>query len=113
MRNSYNNSKNLSVALCVRNEEEKLKKCLEALTFADEIVIVLDGCTDKSKEIARRFTKKIIEGRWPIEGDRRNLAIEHCQYTWILEVDADEIVSESLAMEIKKIIEKSKDDWPY
>ena len=111
MRNSYNNSKNLSVALCVRNEEEKLKKCLEALTFADEIVIVLDGCTDKSKEIARRFTKKIIEGRWPIEGDRRNLAIEHCQYTWILEVDADEIVSESLAMEIKKIIEKSKDDW--
>ena len=46
------------MALCVRNEEEKLKKCLEALTFADEIVIVLDGCTDKSKEIARRFTKK-------------------------------------------------------
>jgi len=111
MENSYKTKKKLSVALCIRNEEEKLKKCLDALTFADEIIILLDGCTDNSKGIAKRYTKKIIEGRWPIEGDRRNLAIKHCQNNWILEVDADEIVSSSLAMEVKEIIQKSTNDW--
>ena len=111
MQNSYKTKKKLSVALCIRNEEEKLKKCLDALTFADEIIILLDDCTDNSKEIAKRYTKKIIEGRWPIEGDRRNLAIKNCKNNWILEVDADEIVSKSLAMEVKETIQKSKNDW--
>ena len=111
MKNFYKSKKKLSVALCIKNEEEKLKKCLDAVTFADEIIILLDGCTDNSKEIAKRYTKKIIEGRWPIEGDRRNLAIKHCKNEWILEVDADEIVSKSLAIEVKKIIQKSKNDW--
>ena len=82
-----------------------MKKCLDALTFADEIIILLDDCTDNSKEIAKRYTKKIIEGRWPIEGDRRNLAIKNCKNNWILEVDADEIVSKSLAMEVKETIQ--------
>ena len=39
MQNSYKTKKKLSVALCIRNEEEKLKKCLDALTFVDEIII--------------------------------------------------------------------------
>ena len=111
MVNSDKTKKKLSVALCVRNEEEKLKKCLDALTFADEIIILLDGCSDSSKEIANKYTKKIIEGRWHIEGHRRNLAIKHCKNNWILEVDADEIVSKSLAIEIKETIQKSKKDW--
>ena len=55
MVNSDKTKKKLSVALCVRNEEEKLKKCLDALTFADEIIILLDGCSDSSKEIANKY----------------------------------------------------------
>ena len=111
MKISKKSKINLSVAMCIKNEEVKLKKCLDSLTFADEIVILLDDCTDNSKEIASKYTKKIIEGKWPIEGVRRNLAIKNCQNSWILEIDADEIVSKSLALEIKNTIQLSKNDW--
>ncbi len=114
MRNTKKSSNpkvKLSVALCIKNEGKRLKKCLDNLIFADEIVILLDGCSDNSKKIAKKYTNNIIEGNWPIEGDRRNLAIKYCKNNWILEVDADEIVSESLALEIKKTIQKNESDW--
>lgn len=60
MVNSCKTKKKLSVALCIRNEEEKLKKCLNALTFADEIIILLDGCSDNSKEIAKNYRKSVV-----------------------------------------------------
>ena len=43
---------NLSVLIIVHNEEKQLKACLETVKFADEIVVILDKCTDKSKLIA-------------------------------------------------------------
>ena len=58
---------NLSVLIVVSNEEKQLKDCIETVKFADEIVIVLDKCTDKSKKIAKNYTDKIYEGSWDIE----------------------------------------------
>ncbi len=101
----------LSAVICVHNEEETLADCLERLTFADEIVVVLDGCTDGSKDIARRFTDRIVEGAWDIEGDRRNAAIEAASGRWILEVDADERVPQALASEMAEIVRTSDYDW--
>ena len=101
----------LTVIIPTGNELHNIEGVIKCVNFADEIIILLDDCTDNSKEIAKRYTKKIIEGRWPIEGDRRNLAIKNCKNNWILEVDADEIVSKSLAMEVKETIQKSKNDW--
>ena len=82
----------LSAVICVCNEEKQLAECLADLSFADEIVVVLDKCTDKSHEIAARYTNILIEGDWSIEGERRNVAIENCSGKWILEIDADERV---------------------
>ena len=58
----------LSALVVARNEEVQLADCLSALTFADEIVVVLDRSTDRSAEIARQFTTRIIEGGWEVEG---------------------------------------------
>ena len=55
---------NLSVLIIANNEERQLKECIESVKFADEIVIILDKCTDKSKQIAKRYTNKIYEGSW-------------------------------------------------
>ena len=90
----------LSAAVMVHNEERQLADCLERLAFADEIVVVLDRCSDGSADIARRFTDRIVEGAWPLEGERRNIGIEACQGPWILEIDCDERVPEALAREI-------------
>ncbi len=94
----------LSCLVVAHNEEGQLAACLDTLTFADEIVVVLDKCTDGSKEQAARYTNRLIEGSWDIEGERRNMGIEACSGDWILEVDADERVSASLADEIRETI---------
>ena len=67
---------NLSVLIIVNNEEKQLKACLETVKFADEIVVILDKCTDKSKLIAKKYTDKIFEGSWDIEGKRRKYGIK-------------------------------------
>ncbi|HEY1095612.1 MAG TPA: glycosyltransferase family 2 protein [Alphaproteobacteria bacterium] len=97
----------LSIVLPVHNEEKHLPECLATLKFADEIVIVLDKCTDRSKEIALQHGAKIIEGAWEIEGERRMLGIQAVTSPWILEIDADERVTPELAAEIKKVIATS------
>jgi glycosyltransferase involved in cell wall biosynthesis len=101
----------LSALVVVHNEEERLAACLERLRFADEIVVVLDRCTDRSREIAESFGARLLEGAWEREGERRNAGIAACSSPWILEIDADEWVSEKLGTEIRRIVTQSSDDW--
>jgi len=101
----------LSAVISAKNEERQLADCLKGLTFADEIVVLLDQCTDGSKAIARKFTDRIVEGAWPIEGERRNAAISACRGAWVLEVDADERISDGLAEEIRRIVDTTAYDW--
>ena len=101
----------LSILVVARNEQSKLAECLKSINFGDELVIVLDRTTDDSKKIAEKFSAKIIEGEWPIEGDRRNYGIENCSSEWILEIDADEKVSPSLKLEILSVLNKHKYDY--
>jgi len=101
----------LSALISVHNEEHQLRDCLATLGFADEIVVLLDKCTDGSKEIAGEFTDRIVEGAWGIEGERRNAGIAACNGTWIFEIDADERVPDDLAREIRRTIETTGADW--
>ena len=94
----------LSALVVARNEAGQLAVCLETLRFADEIVVVLDRCTDDSAALAEGFGATIVEGAWPLEGPRRHAGIAVCNGDWILEVDADERVPEALAQEIRATI---------
>ncbi|MGD9536489.1 MAG: glycosyltransferase family 2 protein [Alphaproteobacteria bacterium] len=95
----------LSALVVARNEEAQLADCLATLRFADEIVVVLDRSTDRSREIAEGAGARIVEGAWPIEGERRQAGVDACGGDWIVEVDADERVPEALAREIRQAIE--------
>ena len=101
----------LTAVISVHNEQRQLAECLKTLLFADEIVVVLDKCTDKSSDIAREFTDQIVDGAWNNEGERRNTAIAACHGQWIFEIDADERVPEELAQEIIKTIATTHHDW--
>ena len=101
----------LSAVVSIHNEEERLAACLEKVAFADELVVILDNCTDRSREISESFGAVISEGAWEREGDRRNAAISACSCDWILEVDADEHVPSELAEEIRRMIGSSAFDW--
>jgi glycosyltransferase involved in cell wall biosynthesis len=95
----------LSAVLCIHNEEERLEACLGRLGFADEVVVLLDRCTDGSEAIARRFGARIVTGEFPLEGPRRTCAVGSASSDWILEVDADEEITPELAGEIRGLIE--------
>ena len=101
----------ISALMCVRNEEVRLGARLPELKFADEIIVVLDRCTDDSKTVALQHGAKVIEGAFPIEGDRRMAAIAAAQYDWCLELDADEGLSSALADEIRSVIQSSSADY--
>ncbi|MEX0692988.1 MAG: glycosyltransferase family 2 protein [Rhodospirillales bacterium] len=103
----------LSALIVAHNEETNLSACLERLSFADEIVVVLDRCTDASKEIALKFGARTIEGGWEIEGARRMAGIEACSSPWILEVDADEWIETPLADEILSVVRSDQADFHF
>ncbi|MBL8551298.1 MAG: glycosyltransferase family 2 protein [Hyphomonadaceae bacterium] len=99
----------LSAFVCAHNEEARLRECLVRLRFADEIVVLLDRCTDGSERIARAHADKVLTGAFLLEGPRRTAALEACSGDWILEVDADEDVTQELAAEIRAFIETDTD----
>lgn len=98
----------ISAVMVAHNEEKKIEDCLKSLHFADEIVVVLDKCSDATKEIVQQYTDKIIEGSWSLEGARRNVAVNGASGDWIFEIDADERVSDALAAEIREMAETSQ-----
>jgi glycosyltransferase involved in cell wall biosynthesis len=98
----------LTALLVLHNAEALLPECLASVAFADEIVAVLDRCTDGTKALCEAAGAKLVEGAWPLEGPRRNAGLAVCTGDWVLEVDADERVPPELAAEIRATIETAK-----
>ena len=101
----------VSALVVAHDEEGQLADCLTALGFADEIVVVLDRCRDRSREIATRFARRFVEGSWEREGPRRHAGIDACCGDWIIEVDADERVMPELASEVRRVVKTSDASW--
>ena len=101
--NKYNS---LSVAISAFNEERKIRKCLESVKWADEIIFVDNSSNDNTLEIAKEYTKKIFtQKNDPFNIDlQKNLGIEKATCDWILVLDADEVVTSELKQEIKSQI---------
>ncbi len=98
--------KKLSIALAVYNEEKYLERCLSSIVdIADEIVIVDGGSTDGTLDIAKRFNARIIYAdNPPIFHINKQKALDSCRSDWILQLDADEVVSPELKNEIQEVI---------
>lgn len=96
----------LSVAIAVYNEEKNLETCLSSIaSLAHEIVVVDGGSTDKTIEIARKFTSKIIKSdNPPIFHLNKQKALDACHGEWILQLDADEVITTELRKEILEVL---------
>jgi glycosyltransferase involved in cell wall biosynthesis len=98
---------NLSIAIAVFNEEKNLSSCLNSVvSFADEIIVVDGGSTDKTLDIARRYKATIIKTtNPPIFHINKQKALDASLGNWILQLDADEIVLPALQKEIVSVIQ--------
>jgi len=101
----------LSVALATLNEERSLGNCLDSVKgLADEVVVVDGLSSDRTVEIAKFFgAKVIVTDNKPIFHINKQQAIDECQGEWILQLDADEVVTPELAEEIRQVVEKDTD----
>lgn len=94
----------LSVALIVKNEEYCLDRCLESVKDADEIVVVDTGSTDKTIDIAKEYTDKIYHFAWIDDfAQARNYALSKCTGNWILTMDADWVLHNTIE-EVKQAV---------
>ncbi len=96
----------LSVVLATRNEEENIARCLESVKdLADEIIIFDEYSTDKTKEIAEKYRAKVfLEPHHDIFHITKQKAIDAAKGDWILQMDADEVITPELAGEINEVI---------
>jgi glycosyltransferase involved in cell wall biosynthesis len=90
----------LSAIIITRNEERNLEACLSALLWVDEIILVDAGSTDRTLEIAQKYTEKVYERPWSGYGQAKNYALDQAAGDWILWIDADERVTPELHSEI-------------
>jgi tetratricopeptide (TPR) repeat protein len=101
-------AKGLTLSLCmiVKDEEEMLPGCLEAVRdVVDEIVVVDTGSSDGTVEIARSFGARIVEFPWNGSfADARNVSLEHATGDWILQLDADEHIVAEDAPRLRELI---------
>jgi glycosyltransferase involved in cell wall biosynthesis len=95
----------ISCIIITYNESKDIRRCLESVSWTDEIIVVDSFSTDDTKKIASEFTDKIYDLKWEGFGPAKEYAKKLASGEWILSVDADEVVSEGLRAEIQKIIE--------
>lgn len=94
----------LSVYLVTLNEELRLDKTLKAAAkVADEIIVVDSGSTDKTAKIAEKYHAKFIFHKWKNISSQKHFAQNKCANDWVLSLDADEVLSDDLIAEIKRI----------
>ncbi len=102
--------KGISATVITYNEAERLDRCLQSLSFCDEIVVVDSGSDDGTPDIARKYTDRVEYREWTGFRDQRAYAISAAKGPWILWVDADEVVSDELAASIKALPDEPEED---
>ncbi|MDR2779187.1 MAG: glycosyltransferase family 2 protein [Puniceicoccales bacterium] len=102
----------LSVVIIAKNAEKIITRCLQSvIPVANEIIVVINDCTDETKILAETYGASVIEHKWEGFRDQKNFAINLAINEWILSLDADEALSETLKTSIKNFI--SMADNPY
>jgi len=114
-------SQSITACLVVYNEEDVIQRCLESLLgVVDEIVVVHDGeCMDRTLEICRTYTDKVfVRPRIGVADPHRPFCFEQATGDWILLMDADELLSQELRVNLRELVEDKGVDlyaflWPY
>ena len=103
----------ITVIVPTFNEEENLDDCLRSVTWADEILVVDSFSTDRTLEIARRYTSRIVQREYINSASQKNWAIPQATHRWVMVVDSDERVTTGLRDEILALLAREPDCSGY
>lgn len=96
----------ISAIIIVRNEADQIEGCIKSLSFADEIILVDNGSTDDTLNIAKKYKTVIVEVPGLDFSYLRNIGREKAKGAWLLYIDADERISLELQKEILSLVDK-------
>lgn len=92
----------ISVFIITHNEADRIPATIAAVRdLTDDLVVVDSGSTDGTREIAAELGARVFQNTWPGYGLQKRYAEDQCRHDWILNVDADEVISPPLAQEIR------------
>lgn len=94
----------LSVVIITLNEEANLVRTLQSVPWADEIIVVDSGSTDRTLAVARTFQARVFVETWKGFAGQKNSALHKATGDWILSLDADEEVEPELGEEIRQVL---------
>ncbi|MEK6628340.1 MAG: glycosyltransferase family 2 protein [Bdellovibrionota bacterium] len=103
----------ISVVLISLNEQNNIQRALASVSWAQDIIVYDSGSTDQTLDIAKRMGANVIKGQWFGFGKTKKMAIEQARFDWVLSLDCDEEVSDSLQIEIRNKINILKPDCVY
>ena len=104
----------LSVTIITKNEEAAIAACLTSVAWADEVVVVDSGSTDKTVKICKAHGAIVHSTtQWPGFGPQKNIALGFASHDWVLSIDADERVSEALHEEIEQALSLNTNNVAY
>lgn len=95
----------VSAIIITKNAGATLRRCLESLAWAAQIVVVDSGSTDETVAIARELGAEVhVTPDWPGYGPQKNRALEHASCDWVLSIDADEWLTAAAREEIERTV---------
>lgn len=96
---------NLSVFIICENEAERIGMVLESVRHLSQDIVVVDsGSTDETLDIASRYTERIYHRNWTGFGEQKVYAESLCKHNWILNLDADEVITPEAISAIEAVI---------
>ncbi len=103
----------LSVTIITRNEAPNIRRCLDSLRWAAEIVVVDQFSEDGTQEAAASCGARVFQEPWHGFAKQKNIAVDRTTGPWVLSIDADERVTDSLRMEIEAVLERDGPEDGY
>ncbi|HPG37902.1 MAG TPA: glycosyltransferase family 2 protein [bacterium] len=100
----------ISIIIITQNEAGHIRDCLSSISWADEIIVVDGGSSDDTLAICREFNATIYENPWPGFAAQKQYALDRATKPWVMSIDSDERVTESLKQEIQTLLQSPDPD---
>ncbi|MFC1811251.1 glycosyltransferase family 2 protein [Thermodesulfobacteriota bacterium] len=98
---------NLSIAVIAKNEVDRIGQLLKSAAFATEVVVVDSGSTDGTQDLCQQMGASVVHHEWSGYAAQKQFAMESTNSEWILNLDADEAISEQLSLEIQEAVKNA------
>jgi glycosyltransferase involved in cell wall biosynthesis len=93
----------ISAFIIALNEVDRIAATIKSLHFCDEIIVIDSGSTDGTQALAESLGARIVFNKWPGYGEQKRFGEMQCSHDWLLNLDADEIITPALEAEIKAL----------